>query len=210
MKRNIIIIDDHKMFLDGLVSICEAEPHLDVILATSNPKAVLPFIEGSTEVHIVISDISMPEMDGIELNKAIKKRYPQIKTLIVSMHNNPKKFDALRKSGIDGYLQKNAPKAELLSTINKLLDGGTYFAEEVVNHYKSSMFTTQKAKDEQLSLREEEVLTLIAKEYTTQEIADQLYISKHTVETYRKNLMLKLDAKNLAGLTKHAVYLGLV
>src|SRR5690554_1750117 len=99
MKYNIIIIDDHKMFLDGLVSICAAEPHLNVVLATSSPKSVLPFIEDSTDVHLVISDISMPEMDGIELNKAIKKKHPQIKTLIVSMHNNPKKFDDLRKGG---------------------------------------------------------------------------------------------------------------
>lgn len=126
------------------------------------------------------------------------------------MHNNPNMFHQLKQNGINGYVHKNASKAELLKAIKVILTGENYFSDKILKTYKESLFSTQESKQTPLSSRELQVLELIAREYTTKEIADKLFISKHTVETYRKNLLLKLDAKNLAGLTKHAIYLGLI
>nr|WP_299035051.1 response regulator transcription factor [uncultured Tenacibaculum sp.] len=210
MTHKIIIVDDHKMFIDGLTSIFEDIPSVDIVLKTDNPKTVLSFLKSTCEIDLIISDISMPEMDGITLSKSIKKEFPHIKMLMVSMHNNPNMFHQLKQNNVDGYVLKNASKAELLKAVKTILAGENYFSQTIINVYKESLFTAQESKQTPLSSRELQVLELIARENTTKEIADKLFISKHTVETYRKNLLLKLDAKNLAGLTKHAIYLGLL
>ncbi|UGU16563.1 response regulator transcription factor [Sinomicrobium kalidii] len=210
MTYKIIIVDDHQMFMDGLVSIFEDIDAMEVALKTDKAKTVMTYLEHTNDIDLVISDISMPEMDGIELNSHIKKNFPQVSTLMVSMHNNPNMFHQLKQNGVDGYVQKNASKTELIKAVKTVLSGENYFSDVVTQTYKDSLFTSQKAKEGPLSKRELQVLELIAREYTTNEIAEKLFISKHTVETYRKNLLLKLGAKNLAGLTKHAIYLGLI
>ncbi|SIS73107.1 two component transcriptional regulator, LuxR family [Zobellia uliginosa] len=210
MTHKIIIVDDHKMFIDGLTSIFEDINSIDIVLKTDKPKTVLKFLKHTDHIDLMISDITMPEMNGIELSRCIKKDFPQVKMLMVSMHNNPSMFHQLKQNGVDGYVQKNASKAELLKAVKTILEGKSYFSDSIVKAYKESLFTVQETKQSHLSTRELQVLKLIAREYTTNEIADKLFISKHTVETYRKNLLLKLDAKNLAGLTKHAIYLGLI
>ncbi|MDE1207676.1 response regulator [Tenacibaculum larymnensis] len=210
MIYKLIIVDDHKMFIDGLMSIFEDVPEIDVVLKTDKPKTVIQFLKHSNTIDLIISDISMPEMDGITLSKNIKKDFPHIKMLMVSMHNNPNMFHQLKQNGVDGYVLKNASKAELLKAVETILAGKNYFSDTIINAYKESLFTAQESKQTPLSSRELQVLELIAREHTTKEIADKLFISKHTVETYRKNLLIKLDAKNLAGLTKHAIYLGLL
>lgn len=210
MKSKIIIVDDHKMFMDGLVRIFEEIDSVEVVLKTDNAKTAISYLKNEGEVNLVISDISMPQISGIELNAHIKKKSPNTRVLMVSMHNNPSMFHKLLQNNVDGYVQKNASKAELLKAVETILEGGQYFSEVVEQSYKESLYQTQKTKDTALSERELQVLELIALELTTNEIAEKLFISKHTVETYRKNLLLKLDAKNLAGLTKHAIYLGLV
>ncbi|MDO6676523.1 response regulator transcription factor [Tenacibaculum sp. 1_MG-2023] len=210
MIYKLIIVDDHKMFVDGLMSIFEDMPEIDVILKTDKPKTVLPFLKHTNDIALIISDISMPEIDGITLSKYIKKDFPLVKMLMVSMHNNPNMFHQLKQNGVNGYVHKNASKAELLKAVEVILAGENYFSDKIFKTYKESLFSTQESKQTPLSSRELQVLELIAREHTTIEIADKLFISKHTVETYRKNLLLKLDAKNLAGLTKHAIYLGLL
>lgn len=210
MPHKVIIVDDHKMFIDGLVSIFEDVPAIDIVLKTNNPKMVLQFLRYTNNVDLIISDISMPEMDGVALSTSIKKEFPLVKILMVSMHNNPNMFHQLKQNEVNGYVPKNASKAELLEAVNTILSGKNYFSDTLLKDYKESFFTVQESKQTPLRPRELQVLELIAREYTTKEIADKLSISKHTVETYRKNLLLKLDAKNLAGLTKHAIYLGLI
>ncbi|SHI86607.1 response regulator [Pseudozobellia thermophila] len=210
MPHKIIIVDDHKMFIDGLTSIFEDIPNIDIVLKTDKPKMVLQFLRHTKDIDLIISDISMPEMDGIALSTGIKKEFPQVRMLMVSMHSNANMFHQLKQNGVNGYVQKNASKAELLKAVDTILSGKNYFSDTILKVYKDSFFTEQETKETPLSSRELQVLELIAREYTTKEIADKLYISKHTVETYRKNLLLKLDAKNLAGLTKHAIYLGLI
>jgi len=147
----------------------------------------------------------MPEMDGIALNKAIKERNSTIKTLVVSMHTNSDMIDNLIENNVDGYVPKNAEKEELLKAIQTILRGEKYFSKEIKDIYLENKFSKKKNDELKLTQREIDVITLIAQEHTTQEIADRLFLSKHTIESYRKNLIAKLNVRNLAGLTKHAI-----
>lgn len=212
MKYRILIADDHQMFIDGLLSILKETENIEVVSTFKNGSQVLKYlsINGATATDLLITDLSMPEVDGIELNQQIKKSYPTLKTLVVSMHIDGKKIESLIQSNVDGYVPKNAEKEELLSAIRCILGGDKYFSTEVRKAYTDAMFDNRTYQEVHLTDREKEVLKLIANEFTTQEIADQLFLSKHTIESYRKNLIAKLQVKNLAGLTKHAIKMGLV
>ncbi|WP_299007041.1 response regulator transcription factor [uncultured Tenacibaculum sp.] len=212
MAYNIILVDDHKMFLDGLLSIFNNEEAYNILLTANSGENVIKYIGANPNqpIDIVISDISMPDIDGITLNDYIKKTRPEIKTLIVSMHTDTGMIDTLIKNDVDGYLSKNATQSELLLAVKTILSNDKYFSESVKQAYMNNVFNKGKDTMVTLTKREKDVLKLIAEEYTTQEIADKLFLSKHTIESYRKNLISKLNVKNLAGLTKYAIKLGLV
>lgn len=212
MKYNLIIADDHKMFIDGLISILNEAPEFSVTLTAKNGAQVEKYlsINGADDVHLLITDLTMPEMDGIELNKIVKEKYPGLKTLVVSMHIDGGMIDKLIRNNVDGYVPKNAEKEELLTAIRTIIKGEKYFSSEIKKAYTDAMFENKKVEEINLTDREKEVLKLIAEENTTQEIADTLFLSKHTIESYRKNLISKLNVKNLAGLTKHALKMGLL
>lgn len=212
MTYNIILVDDHKMFLDGLLNIFNNEEGYNILLTANSGKNVIKYIETNPDqrVDIIVSDISMPDIDGIALNDHIKKERPGIKTLIVSMHTDTGMIDTLIKSDVDGYLSKNATQSELLLAVRTILNGEKYFSQSVKQAYMENVFNKGKDTMVMLTKREKDVLKLIAEEYTTQEIADKLFLSKHTIESYRKNLISKLNVKNLAGLTRYAIKLGLV
>ncbi len=207
MKYNLIIVDDHKMFLDGLVSILTNQKEYNVLLATKNGKQVIKFLEINPDqnIDLIITDITMPEMDGIALNQIIKGKNNTIKTLVVSMHNDPEMIDNLIEQDVDGYVPKNAEKEELLKAIQVIINGEKYFSNVIKDIYIKRKFSTRQKEEIKLTPREIEVITLIAEEFTTQEIADKLFLSKHTIESYRKNLIAKLGVRNLAGLTKYAL-----
>jgi len=212
MTYNIIIADDHKMFLDGILSILSTKDEYNILLTANSGKNVLKYvsINSDQKIDLIITDISMPEVDGITLNNEIKKDNPNIKVLVVSMHIDTGMIDTLIKNDVDGYVPKNAEKEEFLKAISTILNGEKYFSSIIKDAYMNSVFTKEKDTLQALTQREKDVLKLIALEHTTQEIADQLFLSKHTIESYRKNLISKLNVRNLAGLTKYAIKLGLV
>ncbi|WP_291870368.1 response regulator transcription factor [Maribacter sp.] len=212
MKYNLIIADDHKMFIDGLLSILKEAPEFSVTLTAKNGAQVVKYLDinGAADIHLLITDLTMPEIGGIELNKIVKEKHPTLKTLVVSMHIDGQMIDQLIRNNVDGYVPKNAEKEELLSAIRTIVKGEKYFSKEIKRAYTDAMFQEKKNKEVVLTTREKEVLKLIAEENTTQEIADILFLSKHTIESYRKNLISKLQVKNLAGLTKHAIKMGLL
>ena len=212
MTYNLIIADDHKMFIDGLMSILKDAPELNVVLTAKNGAQVAKYLDinGVDNLDLLITDLTMPEMDGIELNKIVKENYSSLKTLVVSMHIDGSMIDKLIRNNVDGYVPKNAEKEELLNAIRTILGGEKYFSSEIKRAYTDAMFENKKQEEVSLTGREIEVLKLIAEENTTQEIADKLFLSKHTIESYRKNLISKLEVKNLAGLTKHAIKMGLL
>lgn len=211
MKYNIVLADDHKLFLEGLISLINKEKDMEVAYSAHTGKFVHSFITTTDiPIDLLITDISMPDMDGITLQKQVTDQFPQIKTLVVSMHMDAKMIDTLVQHNVDGYLSKNTDSGEFIRAIRTILKGEKYFSESVKQAYMDSVFKREKATLESLSSREKEVLKLIAQEHTTQEIADTLFLSKHTVESYRKTLITKLKVRNLAGLTKYAIRFGLI
>ncbi|GAA3774294.1 response regulator transcription factor [Flavobacterium ginsengiterrae] len=208
---NLLIADDHTMFLQGIISLLEQEPNITIVDKAVNGNEALEIIKKGV-VDFIILDVSMPEMDGIELSKILKKQHPNVKILIVSTHSNVMIVSRLIRIGVNGYLLKNAEKEELLKAINTIASGENYFAEELEEKHltNSSRIEKQVSNLTELSSREKEILVLIAHEYNTAEIAEKTFISLNTVNTHRRNLLSKLNAKNTAGLVKYAVENGLV
>jgi DNA-binding NarL/FixJ family response regulator len=212
MQYNLIIADDHKMFLDGLLSILKSEKKYHILLTAKNGQNIVKYLEINPDekIDLIITDITMPELDGITLNKIVKEKNSNIKTLVVSMHNDPDMIDTLIENNVDGYVPKNAEKEEFLLAINTILNGDKYFSNEIKDIYTENKFSKQKENEIKLTQREIDVITLIAEEFTTQEIADKLFLSKHTIESYRKKMISKLNVRNLAGLTKYAIKMGYI
>ena len=210
-KIKIIIADDHTMFLQGIVSLLENEENITILGKAENGKAVLKIIE-NTLPDIILLDISMPEMDGIEVTKIIKQKFPSIKILIVSTHSNIQMIAKLIRIGADGYLLKNAEKRELLHALNTIQKGESYFCKEVEekNEENNLKIKSETLQITELSNREKEILILIAQEFTGNEIAEKTFISLNTVNTHRRNLISKLNVKNTAGLVKYAIEYGLL
>ena len=196
---NIGIVDDHKMFLDGLISVLSNEPDFKIVFAEHSAKQALLKIKGDIP-DIIITDISMPEMNGIEFIKILRNDFPNIKILVVSMFDNMQSL-----KDINGFLLKETDKQQLIEAIEGIvLRNETHFNGASTNQ---RLFEFNKSI---LSKREKEIIELIAKELTTDEIADKLEISKNTIETHRKNIFLKLHVKNIAGLIHKAVHLGVI
>ena len=195
----IALVDDHQMFLDGMISVLSNQKEFSILFVENNPHVALLKIKTNVP-DILISDISMPEMNGLEFIKIVKKDFPKIKILVLSM------FESLQSvQDIDGYLLKETSKDELIKTIIDIVQNDE-------KHFGNGQIIkdTFDFKKSILTDREKEIIQLIANEYTTDEIAEKLYTSKNTVETHRKNIFYKLQVKNIAGLIKKAIYLGVV
>lgn len=208
---NIGIADDHRLFREGIRMIVSEMPGIALCLEATDGEELLDQL-ATTSVDIVLLDLEMKKINGIETLKKIRGQYPDVKVIILSMHTEPGMINHLMKLGANGYLVKDTQKDELEKAIHEVSNKGTYFNEYV----SSSLLMGLKngnAKPTltiQLSVREKEVLSLICAELTTQEIAEKLFISQRTVEGHRKNLCAKLDVKNTAGLVKKAIALKFI
>ena len=210
---NVIIADDHQMFIDGIKSLLINEPDIEIIGEALNGKQVLEKLENAP-CDLVLMDINMPVMDGIEATSKLKEKFPQVTVLILSMFNEKEMSTRILEAGAAGYILKNTGKAELIKAIHHVVDGSTYYSNAVTDTIMASLRPGAKDEDENeleipLTRREMDVLKLIVHEGTTSEIADQLHISTHTVETHRKNLLAKLQVRNTAGLVKWAIANGI-
>jgi DNA-binding NarL/FixJ family response regulator len=201
----VLIADDHQMFIDGLRSLLQGSEDICVVGEAADGQKVVELCDRE-EVDIAIMDINMPGMDGIQATRELLKKHPLLKVLGLSMYNDREYIADLLKAGARGYILKNTGKETLLNALRTLQSGGNYLGEEVsqtlLNTFIKAPGRTQLA--EKLSDREKEVLDRIATGLTTHEIADQLFISKNTVETHRKNLLYKLKARNTAELVNNA------
>jgi len=164
------------------------------------------------EADVVISDLQMPEMNGLELTAKLHEQYPQIRVLILTIDDEPYKIRQAVSAGASGYLLKDTDKAELEEAIQKLYSGLPYYSEKVLKLIMGEKSNNGHQGNElsQLSNREIDVLKLIAQEYSTNEIAEKLFVSVNTIESHRKSLIKKLDAKNVVGLIKFAMRYKLV
>jgi DNA-binding NarL/FixJ family response regulator len=202
----ILIVDDHQMFLDGLKTLLGKEKNLHVLAEASSGKEALKILE-EKKVDLVITDINMPVMSGTELTRQIKRNYPHIKVLVLTMYNDREIIHEIVMTEAEGYILKNSNKQELLRAINRITDHGTYYSNEVIAIMTENYVEKEKIKDRthDLSNREKEIITLICQELTTAEIAKKLFLSPLTVETHRKNILRKTNSKTIVGLLKFAI-----
>src|SRR4030095_9069230 len=181
----IIIADDHQMFIDGVKLIIRSFENIEVVGEANNGEEVLDMLE-KTSADIVILDINMPVKDGVDTAKEVRKKFPNVKLLMVTMHKQKEFIQKLVAIGVSGYILKNTGAEELYDAIRIIHEGGEYFGEEVTKEILHSMRAHASAPEApQFSKREHEILKLLADELTTQEIADKLFISFHTVESHR-------------------------
>lgn len=206
----IVIADDHKMFLEGIISILSQVSGIKIINAVTNGNDALTAIK--TEMpDVLVTDINMPSMDGLKLTKEIVKNYPGVNILVLSMHHEENVVKSMFKNGIKGYLFKDTDKDELISAIKTVASGETYINEEInklLSEGKANSEADKMQPFPSLSDREIEILKFIANELTHEQIAEKLNISEHTVIFHRRKLLAKLDVRNTAGLIKKAMDLG--
>jgi two-component system nitrate/nitrite response regulator NarL len=206
-KITVHIVDDHQMLIDGLKALLKGEERFEIIAESNNGQVALQKIEKQPP-HIVLTDINMPEMNGIELTKAIKARFPEVKIIALSMYGERGMISEMLQAGVNGYILKNTGKAELINAISKVASGGMFFSDEVsVEMMKAVASPSYKPEEEieiTLTPREIEIVQLIAKELSNAEIAEKLFISERTVETHRKNIFRKTATKSVVGLIKYA------
>jgi len=208
-KWKVFLVDDHQIVRDGIRSLIEDANDIFIIGEAGNGEEMLSMLD-SAQPDIILLDISLPGMNGIELIPIIKEKYPQMRVLILSMYNADDYIFNSVRAGANGYLPKNSSKAELLEAIRKICDGNDYFGEEVhkviVNSY-ISMAKDDKSPDkkQQLSLRELEILKLFAEGYSNKYIADKLFISVRTVESHKNHIMQKFGFKSTVELVKYAI-----
>ncbi len=205
----LLIADDHKILLDGIVSLLQSEPAFSVSGTASDGYEVLE-LAAANDYDVCLLDINMPRLDGMETAKLLKQRKPELKIIMLTTYNDKEIISELVHIGVSGYLLKNSDKHELIEAIKKVMGGRYYFSEEVEKIILQGVSEKQSKEVVTLTDREMEVVRLLAKEYTNEKIAGELHISYRTVETHRKNIMQKTKAHNLAGLIKFAYSKGLI
>tara|TARA_B100000795_G_scaffold129598_1_gene96612 strand:+ start:132 stop:797 length:666 start_codon:yes stop_codon:yes gene_type:complete len=207
-EKKVIIIDDHKLFTNGFSSILESI-NLRVMSTFENGKKAVLYLKNN-EIDIVFSDINMPEMDGLQLCKRLKRDKVKTKIIILSMYEDPNIIKEAFDCGASAYLSKNTDKEEIIKAIKISLDNKKYVNKRLLKKKKREEEEEEEEEDTftlkyKLTLREREVLQLLLDESSNKQIGKSLNISTRTVETHRKNIMLKFEVKNNTGLIKKAL-----
>jgi DNA-binding NarL/FixJ family response regulator len=201
----ILIADDHQLVIDGLKLMLAEATDMLCIAEANNGQEVLNIL-AHTKVDVLLLDINMPVMDGVECCRQVNTRFPDVKILVLSMMQELSLVKAMLKHGASGFLLKNAGKEEVLEAIRLVFQGKQAFSQEVLDAIMIRFSEKPVKKNThpfpKLSRREKQILQLILDERTTAEIANDLFISFGTVETHRRNLLTKLNARNTAGLVK--------
>jgi len=212
----ILIADDHEVVRDGLKNILLSMGGVVISGEASNGEEAVKFYS-SLKPDLVIMDISMPIMNGIDATRIIKENDPNARILVLTMHDNQEYLNQIIRSGAKGFVLKNTDKEELLDAVKAVASGENFFSKDIskliIDNYIRSAKDTEKTegyKEVPLTKREIEILKHIAEGKSNQEIANHLYISYNTVDTHRKNIMHKLSIKNTAGLVRYAIEKGLI
>ncbi|HZH67672.1 MAG TPA: response regulator transcription factor [Chitinophagales bacterium] len=211
-KIKLFIVDDHPIFIDGIVGLLEDANEFEIIGTANNGQDFLDKIKDQ-QPDIVLMDINMPVMDGIEATKKLKETYPDVKVIALTMFNDIRFIKELLEIGAKGYVLKNISRENLVRALETVSEGKPFLDSAVQENVITSMSSTDEDelsdKDadsmiKNITTREMEILQLIALGLTSQDISEKLFISKNTVETHRKNLLAKLNVKNTASLLKIA------
>ncbi len=210
MKKTIKlgVVDDQHLFRKGLISLIREFEELDIIVEASNGNELVEQLKIS-QPEVILLDLEMPGMDGIETTMYLKRMHPEIKILILTMHNEEEIILHLIEKGAHGFLLKDHPIETLVDAIYAVIENGYYFNDHVSKVMVKGLVRNQKIKpsfnEVRLSEREVEVVRLICREYTNKEIADKLFISVRTVDGHREKVLQKTGAKNTAGIVMYAI-----
>lgn len=208
----ILLVDDHQIIIDGLKSVMKNTSDIIVVGEANNGREAIRLLD-ILKVDILLMDIDMPVMNGIEALKEIRRSSKDVKVIILSMHQEAAIIKNLMGIGADGYLLKNTTQDELIGAIRKVANGELCFSSGVTLSLLNETTNYSKSVDSQveaLTEREIEILRLIAEGFSNKEIGSKLFISHRTVDTHRTNLMKKLNANNIAGLISYAIKNGIV
>ena len=213
---NILLAEDHNIVRNGIKVLLEADTDINIVGEALNGKQALEKIESGLKIDIVLTDINMPEMDGISLIKEVKQINPTIHVVVLSMHDHEKYIIQAFAEGAMGYILKNVNADELIFALKYIANGGRYLCSELTMKIVEKMLDTKLQQSENLqpsidfSLREIEILQLIAEGYTNSEMSEKLFLSKRTIEGHRQSLIDKTNSKNTAALIKFAVRNGFI
>ena len=205
-KRKIIIADDHTLFRNGLRILLNNLENYRVIGEAANGRQFLNLLE--TEVpDLVLLDINMPVMDGIEAATLAHEKFPELKIITLSMYGEEDYYYKMVNAGVKGFVLKNSDIKEVKTALDVVFDGGSFFSSELLQNLVNSLKSSAKSKEThtELSEREMEILILICQGLSNQEIGDKLFISKRTVDKHRANILEKSDSKNTAQLVVYAI-----
>lgn len=206
--KKVLLVDDHHVIRDGIKLYFNGHAEFEIADEAENGEVALQLMN-QNQYDILISDVQMPKLSGLDLMENVKESYPSQKVLVLSGRDDPGAINKMISLGANGYILKSAPKEELFQAIKTILSGENYYSKEVYEIIVAHMAKIQPKQrltlEKDISDREIEVLRLITKEHTNQEIADKLFISIRTVEGHKRNLLEKTGCKNVAGLVMYAV-----
>lgn len=198
---HIFLTDDHEILLDGLKKIISDETDLKVVGSAATVQQTMDELT-RLNVDLLITDYNLPDEDGLTLVRKVKRKYPEMKILVLSMHDEGHLVKEILKEGINGYVLKKDSHNELVNAISAIQNGKVYLSSDINTILMKGLHGEGEQK--LLTEREREILKLISREYTNRDIAEELFISERTVETHRKNIFRKTGTNNMVGLIKYA------
>lgn len=207
-KIKIAVVDDHYLFRQGLVGLLSEYDDLKIVFEASNGKELLNQLK-KTQPHIILLDVQMPDIGGIEATTQIKKLFPQVKIIMITMHKDDALIFELIKKGVNGFLPKDKSVDHLIEAIYSVYEKGFYYTEDATHAMLKGVKNDQKLKasfnTSSLTEREIEIVQLICKQYSIKDIAGHLALSPRTIETHKENILMKTGSKTIAGIVLYAV-----
>lgn len=214
-RIRVLIVDDHQLMIEGLKSLLEDEENIAFVHGATSLTAALGMLE-NTGIDVILMDVNMPTVSGIEATKKIKELYPAIKVIALTMHDDISIITKMIRAGASGYVLKRTHMSEVIEAIRIVYNNGKYLSKNTQNIVMDNLMSPDELMEAGtqtapvLSARELEVLNLIAKEYSNEAIGEKLFISERTVEAHRRNIFMKTKTKSIVGLIKYAIQEGLV
>lgn len=210
-KIRIIIAEDHSMVREGIKLMLNSLKNIEIVADFPNGKDVIDFLEKDNNIDIILMDLSMPILNGIEATKFIKEKYKEIKIIAITMHDEQSFIIDMYKSGADGYVLKESGSEDLLKAIETVAQGKSYFTNDVsVKLINSLVDNSSKLTKPFISIRESDIIKLVAQGLRNKQIGETLCISNRTVESHRRNILKKLNLKNTVELINYAFKEGLI
>lgn len=205
---NIMVVDDHQLIINGLISLVEDEPDMRFCGGANNWEEALQILK-KNQIDVALVDINLPGKSGLEITQEIRDRFPNTRVLALSMHENFAMIRKMISAGASGYMLKRSNQEEVLEAIRIVNLKGSYLGSDVQNILMEGIKLPEESESKtmeiSLSKREQEVLVLVAKEFSNEEIAEKLFISERTVESHRRNILIKTKTKSVVGLIKFAM-----